>query len=99
MRTVNRLACLLALMAGCSDPSVLTIEVTIGHESDAFKKPPAVSRVEVAVQSADGTTVAAAEAEPGGSFDLGQFDLDQFASVEVRGYDSTAALRVRGRSI
>ena len=86
-------------LAGCGDPQVLTIDVTTGHEDDAWSRDPAVTRIDVKALDNGGNTVASAQTEPGGSFELGEVPLDTFLHVEVAGKDASGAVRVRGRSL
>ncbi|MBI4702238.1 MAG: hypothetical protein HY744_14005 [Deltaproteobacteria bacterium] len=88
------------LAAGCSgDPRVITIEVTPGHEGDAFSREPALVRIDVTASSPEGDLSLAASSAPGGSFDLGEVPEDRMLHVEVGGFDATQALRLRGRSL
>ena len=86
-------------VGGCADPATITIEVTTGHESDTFSMDPAVTKVDVVALASDGSQLAKATSEPGGSFDIGEVPIDQFLRVEVTGSDADGQVRVRGRSI
>ena len=46
---------LLLSLAACQSPTELSLDITAGHESDAFTAEPAVTRVDVAVTSLDGS--------------------------------------------
>lgn len=86
-------------LAACSDPLALTIEVTPGHETDAFTIAPAVTRVTVSAFDAGGTELTAASTNPGGGFQLGELPTDQLVRFEVRGSDENGDLKMRGRSL
>jgi len=86
-------------VGGCADPATITIEVTTGHESDTYSMDPAVTKVDVVALASDGSQLAKATSEPGGSFDIGEVPIDQFLRVEVTGSDADGQVRVRGRSI
>jgi hypothetical protein len=102
-RRVSRHAIAIAVscgLAACSpDPVVLTIDVTTGHESDAFQKAPAVTRVRIEARGVDGAPIVAAETAPGGSFSLGELDENAFVSLRVDGYDAAGDARVAGQSL
>jgi hypothetical protein len=106
-RLVSRLAPALVcaallspLLSGCADDApVVTIDITTGHESDAFKTDPAVTRLEITAVSSDGSVVSSAEAEPGGSFELGEVTREEFLRFEVAGFDVGGTQRVAGRSL
>ncbi len=93
-------ACLLLALGACSsDPEVLTIEVTPGHETDAFSREPAITRIDVTARSPEGDIALSARSAPGGSFELGEVPYDRLLEFEVTGYDAETTLRVRGRSL
>lgn len=92
-------AATLVLAAGCSDPLSLTIEVTPGHETDAFTLDPAVTRVTVTALDAGGAELTSATTNPGGGFQLGELPTDQLVRFEVRGSDDNGDLQMRGRSL
>ena len=94
---------LLLLLCGvtaCSpDPRVIAIEVTPGHETDAFRQDPPITNVAVTVYDVDGVGIAAATTAPGGAFALGELPLDTFVRFEVSARDASATIRMRGRSL
>ncbi len=93
------LVALVTLCSACAaDPTVVTIEITTGHESDAFSRDPAVTQVSVKGIAADGSTLASATTEPGGSFALGEVAVEELIHIEVTGTDSSNTVRARGRS-
>ncbi len=100
---VSRLAFILLVGAACSacssDPPVVTIDVTTGHETDAFTQAPAVTEVTVKGLTTDGSTLTSATAQPGGSFSLGEVAEDELLRFEVTGTDDTSTLQVRGRTL
>ncbi|MBW2457885.1 MAG: hypothetical protein JRI68_25490 [Deltaproteobacteria bacterium] len=100
---MSRLAFILLVGATCSactsDPPVVTIDVTTGHETDAFSQDPAVTEVTVKGLTVDGATLMSATAQPGGSFSLGEVAEDELLRFEVTGTDATSTLQVRGRSL
>lgn len=99
MRRATRLGALLAVLAGCSDPDAIVIEITTGQETDTFSMDPAVTRVDIVARNSAGEAVSSASAEPGGSFGLGEIAVDQFLSFEVSGFDAAGDQHVGGRSL
>ncbi len=94
------LALALAVGGGCgADPRTITVEVTPGHEADAFHADPAVARFDVAVTSAQGDVSVTASAAPGGELDFGEIPVDSLLQIEVTGVDAAGAVVVRGRSL
>ncbi len=100
---VSRLTSILVLCAACSacsaDPAVVTVDITTGHETDAFSRDPAISKVSVKGIAADGSTLVSATTQPGQSFALGEVAVDELVHFEVTGTDSSNTVRVRGRSL
>ena len=90
---------LLLSLAACQSPTELSLDITAGHESDAFTAEPAVTRVEVAVTSLDGSVAITVSAAPGGTFDVGELSADQQILVEVTGLDAAGNTVMRGRSL
>ena len=88
-----------ALLAGCSGNTVLTLEVTPGHELDAFSRDPAITRMQIEGRSPEGDIVLDAYAAPGGEFSLGQVPDTRLLSFEVHGTDTTGAVAVHGKSL
>ncbi|MBW2528046.1 MAG: hypothetical protein JRI23_27945, partial [Deltaproteobacteria bacterium] len=87
-------------VAACSeDPVVLVLDITPGHETDAFSAAPPVTRVDVTGASPEGDILVGASSAPGGTFDLGEVPEDRLLSFEVTGYDASSAVAVRGRSL
>ncbi len=86
-------------VVGCDEPRGLTLEVTPGHETDAFSLDPAIERITVAAVDAAGAEITAASTAPGGSFELGELATDQLVRFEVRGTDARGDVHVRGRSL
>ncbi len=90
---------MLAAAAGCSsEDRTLTVEITVGHETDALRRTPAVTRVEVTATDGVGA-VARASAAPGGTFDLGDRTSEDIVSIEATGFDGAGVAIVRGRSL
>lgn len=89
----------LALPACSSEPRTVTLDVTPGHEADAFSRAPAVTTVTVEIEDASGTPIAGATSSPGGTFALGEFPRDELVRVSVKGADLGGELRVQGRSV
>ncbi|HHH10476.1 MAG TPA: hypothetical protein ENK23_00150, partial [Sorangium sp.] len=89
-RGAGRLPLLVALLlaaVGCGqDGRDINIEITLGHESDAFQQQPAVTKVVVEARLVDNAVFARAETTPGGSFELGQLDSGVPLHFEVTGY-------------
>lgn len=99
-RRVTGGAALLAVAAGCSsEPRIITIEVTPGHETDAFHEPPAVTRMLLEARDGAGAALAAATGAPGSAVSFGELDSGAFVALEVTGVDEAAVTRVRGRSV
>lgn len=93
-------AALAVAVGGCSeDPRTITVEVTPGHEVDAFHEAPPVARMEVTVTAAEGDLSLNASAPPGGSLDFGEIPADRLLAFEARGLDAGGAAVVRGRSL
>ena len=103
---MNRLAITAALVAlnsclsACAaDPEVVTIDITTGHETDAFSRDPTVTKVDIFARQPGGNAVASASTSPGGGFDLGEVDMNALLQFDVTGLDGTGAVQVRGRSL
>lgn len=94
-----RVLCPALLIAGCSDPETLVVEVMTGQETDTFSLDPAVTRVELRAVGNDGANLGSASAAPGGELSLGTLSTETLARFEVHGYDVDGDLRVRGRSL
>ncbi len=77
----------------------MSLEVTPGHEEDAFRKSPPITSVAVTAFDIDNVGLVAATTAPGGSFSLGELPLDSFVHFEVSARDASATVRMRGRSI
>jgi hypothetical protein len=86
-------------LAACKSATPFGLDVTAGQEKDAFSADPAVTRVDVAVTSLDGSVNLTVSAAPGETFDLGTVKDDQQIGVEVTGVDATGATVMRGRSL
>ena len=94
------LALLPLLTTACGeDQRTLTIEVIPGHETDAFHREPAVTRMEVAVVAPEGDVLTTAAAPPGGDLDFGELPADVPLTFDITGLDATGARVVRGRSV
>jgi hypothetical protein len=90
---------LVVALGACSDPRSLVVEITPGHESEAFSEAPAITTMHLAALDADGGELLTASAAPGGNLDLGELPVDQLLHFEVRGEDGDGEFRVRGRSL
>jgi hypothetical protein len=100
MVTARRIVLLgLVGLAACSDDRVLSLDVTTGHETDAFGQDPAVTNVEVQAIGSDGAVILSTSASPGGGFSLGDVPIDDLVRFEVFGRDGTGDIRMRGRSV
>jgi hypothetical protein len=87
------------LASACSsDPAEVSIGLTVGQETDALTRSPAVARLELVATGSDGT-VGRSSAGPSGPFDLGDLPDDVIFTVEATGYDASGAAVVRGRSL
>jgi hypothetical protein len=93
------MAALALALGGCSDPVTLSIEVTPGHETDAFEQDPAVTQVSITAIDVSGGELLKATTSPGGGFTLGELPTDQLVHFEVRGTDANGDLQMRGRSL
>ncbi len=89
----------LALLAGCSDPPTLSIEVTTGHEEGSLKADPAVAEVKIVGKSADGEVTRTATAKVGGSFDMGEVPDTSIMTFELTGTSADGNVIARGRSV
>jgi hypothetical protein len=88
-----------AIAAGCSSGDrTITIELAVGHETDALDRSPAVTRLDVTATDGVGA-VTRASASPGGSFDLGSHSTSDILTIEATGWDAASVARVRGRSL
>lgn len=88
------------LVAGCSgEPRRVDIELTLGHETNAFGESPPVTDVVVRVESSSGGVVASAASTPGGTFELGEFPLTELVTITAEGRDGLGQVRMRGRSV
>ncbi|MCC6527508.1 MAG: hypothetical protein IT373_32980 [Polyangiaceae bacterium] len=92
------LASALVACAACSDTKDLSLDVTVGYETDAFARDPAVARVDIGVTDPEGDVALAASAAPGGTFDLGDVPSDHLLSFTVAGFDGAGVARVGGRA-
>ena len=90
-----------ALVVGGCTPATpwLSLEITPGHETDAFSREPAITTMTIRALNSGQAVIAATESAPGGTFSLGEFSPDEFVSLEVEGRDATNDVRVRGRSM
>jgi hypothetical protein len=94
------LATLALAAVGCGDDDeALTIELTLGHEDDAFSRAPAVTRVDVTAASLVSGFVATASASPGGSFDLGEVPSEEIYELAATGFTGDGEAVVGGRSL
>lgn len=69
-----------------------------GLEEDAFSAAPAVTKVHIEARTT-ANDVFAADAVPGGAFDLGELPYDEPLSIEVTGTSADGLVVVRGRSL
>ncbi len=90
---------LVAMCSGCQEePLERTLRIVTGLETDTFTASPAVTKVRIEVKTASGETFAA-DAVPGGSFDLGELPIDEPLGIEVTGTSADGLVVVRGRSL
>lgn len=91
---------LIALLASaCGDPAVLTVDVTVGHETDAFTRAPAITSVEVVGNTPEGDLLISASAPPGGSLTLGEVEEDRLVQFDAWGTDVAGATSAAGRAL
>ncbi len=84
---------------GCSsEPLERTLRIVTGLETDTFSAAPAVTKVRIEART-NGNDVFAAEAVPGGAFDLGDIPYDEPLAIEVTGTSADGLVVVRGRSL
>lgn len=89
-----------ALAGGCSSSATAVhLDVTVGHETDAFSQDPKVVSLAIDGVAPDGTVVMTAIAAPGGTFDFGDVSLDTQVTFEVTGADAQGKTVMRGRSL
>lgn len=87
-------------LSGCGDDVAdVTLTVTLGHESDALSRSPAVVRLDVSATSLSGDVRVKTSAAPGGTFDLGELPIDDLLTFEASGVDAAGNVVVRGRSL
>src|SRR5688572_6708042 len=99
MAAARRIVVLGLLVAGCSDDRVVTLDVTVGHETDAFRRDPAVTSVEVQAVGVDGAVLLSTASVPGGGFSLGDVPVSDLLRFELYGRDGAGDVRMRGRSL
>jgi hypothetical protein len=87
------------LVACDDDPASISIEVTAGHETDAFSRDPPIATVQIDAVGLDGATLVSTSAAPGEAFSLGEVARDALVRFEVTGRDAGGAVRLRGRSL
>lgn len=89
-----------ASAVGCGEePAIVTVEVTVGHETGMFSQDPKVTRVDVTGTTAEGDVTVSASAAPGGTFDLGEVPEDRLFSFQLKGFDAEGNTVVGGRSL
>ena len=89
-----------ALAGGCSStPPTVHLDLTVGHETDAFSQDPKVTSLAIDGVAPDGTLVMTAVAAPGGTFDFGEVSVDTQVTFEVTGTDAQGKTVMRGRSL
>lgn len=98
--SMRRLLPLALIFGACSsDARTVTLDVTLGHEAEAFGLTPRVTRVLVQALDAKETVVASTESAPGGTFSLGEFPLTDLVRLEADGRDENGVTRMRGRTM
>jgi hypothetical protein len=99
MAAMRRIVLVGLALAGCSDDRVVTLDVTVGHETDAFQRDPAVTSVEVQAVGIDGAVLSSTASTPGGGFSLGDVPVSDLLRFELYGRDGAGDVRMRGRSL
>lgn len=86
-------------VGGCSsEPLERTLHIVTGLETDTFTATPAVTKVRIEARTNAGK-VFAADAVPGGAFDLGDVPEDEPLAIDVTGTSADGLVVVRGRSL
>lgn len=99
MRSFVFVASAALALTSCQSAAEMALDITAGQETDAFTADPAVTTIDIAVSSLDGSVNVQASTTPGGTFDLGDIPIDQSISVEVTGSDAGGNTVMRGRSL